>query len=241
MAFSEKSYEHKNFGKITVVKSPRASRISISMKPFEPLKLTVPMLVSYKRAEEFLNQKESWIQKNLEKIRKLEDHYTVFTEETQFRTHEHVLEISRHPEGDPGISLKNKKILVHLPDHADVKDPGIQEMIRWGIQAAWRKEAKRYLPERLGELSRKHNLPYNKVIIKNNRTRWGSCSHRNNINLSLHLMRLPDHLIDYILLHELAHTVHKNHSKKFWKDLEKLYPGSRNADRELKEYRIDIY
>jgi predicted metal-dependent hydrolase len=114
-------------------------------------------------------------------------------------------------------------------------------MIRWGIQAAWRKEAKKYLPERLSELSRKHLLPFNRVIIKNNKSRWGSCSQKNNINLSLHLMRLPEHLIDYILAHELVHTVHKNHSRKFWKDLERVYPDARQAERELKEYRINIY
>ena len=79
------------------------------------------------------------------------------------------------------------------------------------------------------------------MIIKNNKTRWGSCSHRNNINLSLHLMRLPEHLIDYIIAHELVHTVHKNHSNKFWKDLENVFPGAKAADRELKDYRIDIY
>lgn len=241
MSISERTIEHKDFGKVSIVKSTRASRISIAMRPFEPLKLTLPVFVSYKRADEFLLEKENWILKNLDRIRKLEDQYTVFTEESDFMTHEHRLEISRYKEEVPRVLLKNKKILVHLPEPADVKDPQIQDMIRWGIQAAWRKEAKRYLPERLGELSRKHRLPFNKVIIKNNKTRWGSCSHSNNINLSLHLMRLPDHLIDYILLHELAHTVHKNHSRKFWKDLEKIYPYARAADQELKDYRIDIY
>ena len=141
----------------------------------------------------------------------------------------------------PVVRLNNKKIMVQLPEQTDIYDPEIQDMIRWGIQAAWRKEAKRYLPERLGELSRKHHLPYNKVIIKNNRSRWGSCSQLKNINLSLYLMRLPDHLIDYILVHELVHTVHQNHSRKFWKDLEKIFPGAKISDRELKEFRIDIY
>ncbi len=241
MPFSEKIIDHKEFGKISIIKSTRATRISISIKPFEPVKLTVPVFVSQKRAEEFLWVKEKWINKNLEKIRSFEDQYTVFSEDTDFRTHEHVLSISRIQEVNPSVSLKNKNILVQLPEAADIKDPKIQEMIRWGIQAAWRKEAKRYLPPRLGELSRKHHLPFNKVIIKNNRSRWGSCSARNNINLSLHLMRLPEHLIDYILLHELVHTVHKNHGKQFWREFEKIHPGARAADRELKEFRIDIY
>lgn len=241
MPFSEKTIDHKEFGQITIVKSTRAGRISISMKPFEPIKLTLPVFISQKRAEEFLREKENWINKNREKIRGFEDQHTVFTEDTDFKTHEHVLTITRTKDEGPSVSLKNKSVLVQLPESVNINDPKIQEMIRWGIQAAWRKEAKRYLPERLRELSRKHRLPYNKVIIKNNRSRWGSCSAKNNINLSLHLMRLPEHLIDYILLHELVHTVHKNHGKRFWKEFEKILPGAKTIDRELKEFRIDIY
>ena len=241
MAISEKIFEHRDFGKITVIKSPRTRRISISIKPFEPLKVTLPVFESFKRAEEFLDEKEKWIHKTLDKVRKLEDQYTLFKEDSVFHTHEHELAMVRIEEESPKVSLKEKKILVQLPEAADIMSSEIQEMIRWGIQAAWRKEARKYLPVRLSEFSRKHQLPYKKVIIKNNKTRWGSCSQQNNINLSLHLMRLPDHLIDYILLHELAHTVHKNHGRRFWKHLERICPNASSIDKELKEYRIEIY
>ena len=241
MAFSEKSIEHRKFGRINIKKSPRASRISLSIRPFEPLRLTVPTLVSYKRAEEFLERKESWIRKNQEKIRKLEKSYTIFSETSPFRTRDHELEIHRSDAGEARVIVQGGKIRVRLPLRAEIQDPAIQGIIRKGIELALRKEAKEHLPRRLGELSRRHNLGFNRVIIKNNRTRWGSCSQQNNINLSLHLMRLPDHLIDYILVHELVHTVHKNHGKKFWAELEGLYPGARAADRELKKFRMDIY
>lgn len=241
MAFAEKIIEHPVFGKVTFVKSSRSRRIGISMRPFEPLKVTIPVLVSFRRGEEFLKEKEKWIVKNLAKIQKLEDQLTVFDRDTPFTTHEHTLEIITVDSDTPKVSLVDRKILVQLPGNSDIHSHEIQEMIRWGVQAAWRKEAKRHLPVRLGDLSRKYHLSFNKVVIKNNRSRWGSCSHTNNINLSLHLMRLPDHLIDYVLMHELVHTVHKNHSKKFWKHLENLEPDARSYDRELKEYRIEIY
>lgn len=241
MALSEKIIEHETFGKVAFIKSSRARRISISMKPFVPLRVTVPVLVSFRRAEEFLKEKEKWILKNLEKIQKLEEKQTVFEKDSPFSTHEHDLEIVEYDEQTPKVGLRERKIFVQLPVGTDVQSENIQEMIRWGVQAAWRKEAKRHLPARLGELSRKYHLPFNKVVIKNTRSRWGSCSDKNNINLSLHLMRLPDHLIDYILSHELVHTVHKDHSKKFWRHLEKIEPEARSFDRELKEYRIEIY
>jgi predicted metal-dependent hydrolase len=241
MAISEKKINHVKFGEVAFVKSSRARRISISMKPLEPIKVTLPVFISFRRAEEFLQEKEKWILRNLDKIQKLKDQQTVFDEDTRFSTYEHTLEIVRFNEDSPRVILRNKKILVQLPENEDIHSDQIQQLIRWGVQAAWRKEAKKILPVRLGELSRKYQLPFNKVIIKNNKSRWGSCSEKNNINLSLHLVRLPDHLMDYILLHELVHTVHKNHSKKFWKHLEKLEPDAKSLDRELKDYRIEIY
>lgn len=241
MPISEKIFEHRAFGKVRMIKSTRSRRISISAKPFQPLRVTLPVFESFSRAERFLEEKERWIHKTQEKIRQLEDQYTVFNEDTNFHTYEHELKIERLDVETPKVSLKDKKILVQLPEKSDIQSPEIQDMIRWGIQAAWRKEARKYLPVRLNELSRKHQLSYNRVTIKNNRTRWGSCSQKNNINLSLHLMRLPDYLIDYILLHELAHTLHKNHGRRFWKDMEKICPNAKSLDKEMRGHRIEIY
>ncbi len=154
MSISEKIIEHKDFGKVIMIKSTRTRRISISAKPFHPLRVTLPVFESFSRAERFLEEKEKWIQKTLEKIRNLEDQYTVFNEDTSFHTHEHELKIERVDVDIPKVSLKDKKILVQLPETADIQSPEIQDMIRWGIQAAWRKEAKKYLPVRLNELSR---------------------------------------------------------------------------------------
>jgi predicted metal-dependent hydrolase len=114
-------------------------------------------------------------------------------------------------------------------------------VIRKAMEAALRNEAKYFLPLRLAELAAAHGLAYQNVTIKNTRTRWGSCSSTNNINLSLHLMRLPAALSDYVLLHELAHIVEKNHGPRFWRYLEKICPGSKALDRQLKAYRIGIF
>ena len=77
--------------------------------------------------------------------------------------------------------------------------------------------------------------------MRNSKTRWGSCSYENNINLNLHLMRLPNHLIDYVILHELVHTKIKNHSKDFWNLLDVVTGNAKNLDRELKNHHTKIY
>ncbi|MCE2929647.1 MAG: M48 family metallopeptidase, partial [Candidatus Caenarcaniphilales bacterium] len=102
-----------------------------------------------------------------------------------------------------------------------------------------RRKAHAYLPFRLKTLSEKHNLPFKRLSIRASKTRWGSCSSAKNINLSIYLMKLPEHLIDYVILHELAHTIHQNHSKSFWQALSSLLgQEAKLVDKELKVHRI---
>jgi predicted metal-dependent hydrolase len=92
------------------------------------------------------------------------------------------------------------------------------------------------LKNRINFLSEKHNFKYNKLFIKNQKTRWGSCSEKNNINLNAKLLNLPQELIDYVILHELVHIKVKNHSSQFWLTLESYMKDSKKYDKELKKY-----
>ena len=96
--------------------------------------------------------------------------------------------------------------------------------------------AKKHLIDRLNYLSQAHGFKFNRVFIKSQKTRWGSCSGKNNINLNINLIRLPDELIDYIILHELVHTRIKNHSRRFWDQMDKLLGDAKKLDRKLSEY-----
>ena len=241
MNLTSRIIEFKELGKVTLRKSPNAKKISISVRPFEVIRVTIPVYVSFKRAERFIEEKESWLRRTLAKIRNAEESLTIFDFETNFHTKDHSLKIIKTANGKPQVKLHEGKILVLCPDDRNINEKEIQQLIRRGIEAAWRKEAKKYFPVRLGELARLYGFEFRKISIKNNRSRWGSCSGSNNINLSLHIMRLPGHLSDYIMLHELVHTVHKNHSKSFWKHLDTITGNAKALDRELKKYRIEIY
>jgi predicted metal-dependent hydrolase len=99
--------------------------------------------------------------------------------------------------------------------------------------------AKRALIVRLSEIAKMHDLHYAKVTIRKQRTRWGSCSAKNNISLNINLVRLPEHLRDYVLLHELVHTRIKNHSKAFWAELDKAVGGDSKAlTKKVKNYKL---
>ena len=102
-----------------------------------------------------------------------------------------------------------------------------------------RRAAKADLPDRIGRLSRITGLKYNKLTIRASRTKWGSCTGTNNISLSLFLMTLPEHLRDFVIVHELCHTVHHDHSPKFHALVDRLVGGNEKAlNREIKAFSI---
>lgn len=127
------------------------------------------------------------------------------------------------------------------PPDADFSDHKLQEWLRKVIEEALRRNAKILLPPLLYALSLQHGLTYKSVKINSSSGRWGSCSARGNINLSYYLVLLPQHLIDYVLLHELAHTREMNHGERFWVLLDRFTDGKALALRnELKQYRTEF-
>ncbi|MEN8929321.1 MAG: SprT family zinc-dependent metalloprotease [Flavobacteriales bacterium] len=238
----EKIEEIPEIGSVAFVKSKRAKNLRISLKPFGGVKVTMPHLMSYKAARKFVLLKKSWIIKNLETMKSKEVGRTVFDENTDFSTNLHELAIERWEGENLKASLSADKIKVVIPHDVEINREEVQQFIRKAIEESWRKEAKFILPRRTQELAQTHGFEYNKVTIRNTVSRWGSCSYQNNINFSLHLMRLPAELQDYVILHELAHTKEKNHQPPFWALLDSVTDGNaRKLDREVKKYTTRIY
>ena len=145
--------------------------------------------------------------------------------------------------GRPGFFLRSKPgdVTIVYPPHTRFNTPQMQEWLQKAVLECLRKQARHILPARLTALAIRNGFTYNRVTIKNARTRWGSCSSRGNINLSLYLMLLPPHLIDYVLLHELCHTREMNHGPRFWTLLNSLTGGKALALRsELRNEAIRL-
>ena len=84
----------------------------------------------------------------------------------------------------------------------------------------------------VSQISQEHALPFNKVTIRRQKTRWGSCSSQKSLNLNQNLLFLPAPLVRYVMVHELAHTKHHNHAPAFWKYLNTLLPDSKRLQKE---------
>lgn len=226
---------------ITLFRSKKAKSINITIRPFKGVRVSVPSFVSYDKAKSAVEKRMSWIKKNLRKIQGAEELFTVFDYNSEFKTREHQLKLIESNFDNLKSVVRSNTIFVYIPKELDVLSDKVQMEIRKAVERAWRKEAKAYLPERVDYLAKKNNFSFNRVRVQNSKTRWGSCSVENNINLSLHLMRLPGYLIDYVILHELVHTKVKNHGRNFWQLLDSVSGNAKKLDREVKEYRTQIY
>lgn len=228
-------------GEVIFKKNHRSKNVSIALRPLKGIVVTMPKYISYKQALSIVEKKRSWILEHQPKIEQVENKATIFTKDTSFNTKFRKLSIHENYTNKVVTKISSNTIDITYPANYPVKHPVIQKLIKSSLTQALRLEAKEYLPNRTLELAQKHRFRFNKVYIKNAKTLWGSCSGKNNINLNLHLMRLPDHLIDYVIIHELCHTHEKNHGKPFWTLMDSILGDAKKIAKELRTYSIQIY
>ena len=121
------------------------------------------------------------------------------------------------------------------------EDENRNKTLRDAFLAIDKADAKKRLKDRLSYMARKHGFIYNKVHIRNQKTRWGSCSHKNNISLNIKILNLPEELGDYVMLHELTHTQIKNHSAVFWAELDRYVADSKAVSSRLRKYGLGLF
>ena len=103
------------------------------------------------------------------------------------------------------------------------------------LEAQYRKEARRRITERAAYFAEKMGVDYGRIAIKAAKTRWGSCSAQGNLNFHWKLILMPPAILDYVVVHELAHRIEMNHSPRFWAQVERILPDYRERRRWLKE------
>jgi len=235
---SKKIVSYPEIGDITYKRNPRARRLSISINNSSGVKVTIPSTLSFRSAESFVLSKSKWI---IEKVEYFSKREIKIIRSGVFNTRTHTLLFVPAVSDKILVKIKEQNINVIYPEHLDISNDQVQVAAKKGIENAYRIEAKEILPERVEILAKKFGFTFNKIGVKRTTSRWGSCSAKNNINLSIFLMKLPDELIDYIILHELCHTVHKNHGPTFWTALDRITEGNaKKFSKEVKRFRAGI-
>ena len=233
-SINEKILQHQELGTLLLKKSKRVRRLSIAVTPDKGVVVTMPYYVSYTEAEAFINEKKDWIKKAKNKV---EQKKTVFDNYTEFTTRLRKLKLIPEDRTNVHLKVTDEFMQVHYPKTVPLSHPAVQEVIRTCVEHTWKIEAHELLPNRIRELAAKWGFTYKQLKIKANRSNWGSCTYDNIINLSLHLMRMPDELVDYVILHELCHTIHKNHGREFWRLLDSVTGGqARQLSKRTQQY-----
>lgn len=229
-------YTDKELGKIIVKPNVRAKRI-IARKKSGHIQLTVPLGFKLKRLTSVLDE----IRPRLVKIKPVQNQ--LIAEDSILETFSFTARLSRtHLVENVKMRLKNGDLTIFIPSDYDLENTNSQHVIKEMIRHALRHEAKRILPEKTLEFAQKLNLHVTDVKINKSVSRWGSCSRKKSINFSLFLLLLPEKYIDYVVFHELAHTVELNHSEKFWKLLDSFCGEDAKAiSRSLRKYKSTAY
>ena len=230
----KQSYNHPVLGPIEIERVARAHNIRISVCKGR-VRVAYPWFSSRERALQFLDTKLDWVRATLEKQQRAEAEHVI---RPPFRTRLHELRVVPDEKATRAtVRVTSNAITLRLPASADIANSEIQELINKGVTEALRREAHELLPPMVEAASCRTGLDYRSITIRATRSKWGSCSSRNDLSLSVYLLLLPDHLIEYIISHELCHTVHRNHSAAFHSLVDHHLGGrEKELNRELKQY-----
>jgi predicted metal-dependent hydrolase len=210
-----------------IIRSNRKT-LSISINENAELIVRAPKRILDQKIQDFINEKENWITRNQSLVKtRAED----TAKDKNMLLYLGTLFPLKTDNDAKKISFDGKEFVADLHN---------KEITNKSLKTWYKNKFKEVAVPRLFYFAKKHNLQVNQVRIKEQRTLWGSCSSRNNINLNFLLIMAPLKVIDYVIIHELVHTIHKNHSVNFWNAVEEIMPNYKEAKHWLKEngYRL---
>ncbi len=225
----------RELGEIVFKRNLRSKRMSIKIFP-EILEVNLPRGFSANDGMQFV---DSVRERLLKKQKSTSKKSILISENNNLQTLTFIVQVKKSEREDIFSSLKSGILSIEYPNNLDVNTTNTQQYFWNSINYFLRKEAKRILPYRTHQLAQKHGFTFSDVKIQSSKTRWGSCNHKQAINLSFYLLLLPQHLVDYVILHELCHTKEMNHGPRFWALMDKVTDGkSKELRREKKNYFI---
>lgn len=198
------------FGAITIRRSARASQVRLRVAPDGTLRASMPLYAPIFLLKRLIKASRPQLRRMLEQAHPP----SAYTNGQQIGK-SHTL-IVREGANKLNVKRTKQQINVDLPPNKTLTSSDVIRAVRDVTIEALRLEAKSYLPKRLSYLANQLGFHYTKVRFSHASSRWGSCSSNGTISLNIALMKLPFELIDYVIVHELAHTVEMNHSQDFW-------------------------
>ena len=210
--------------------SSRATRPRIRFSKSRGFIVTVPeRMRSSFDIESFLERTSDWLEERASELRD----YQEKAPERSFTDGEVISIIGRN------LVLRKDNFRGHSIEDGEIKISEryarSQKEVRKAVEKLLRERARKIFRKKAEDFSEKLNVDYNRIYVRNQKTKWGSCSGRKNINLNWRLILGPEKILDYVVAHEITHLKYRDHSDRFWDQLEEIIPDYRKRKKWLEE------
>jgi predicted metal-dependent hydrolase len=207
--------------------SRRARNYTIYVRRDGSVSVTIPRRGSFRGAQRFVESRRHWIARTLQRMEQQPARPVLWPPGTEVLCRGRRVPIT--------IQAQDSQVAVYLEsEFCGWSKDG--ENLRPTVEQWLQNLAFSELPRRVRELAIRHQSPLRRVSIRNQRSRWGSCSRHGTISLNWRLVQLPDEVRDYIILHELMHLREMNHSRRFWAEVESVCPAYETHEHWLKTH-----
>ena len=221
----------------TVKRSLRAKRVRLEVRRQMGLTVVVPHSYKIGQLARLLESKERWISSNLARC----SHFQSLSAGEELSSGDTVPYLGRDLElvkrgnhsGVGSVTLEGNTLAVR---------PGLFKngILELALERWYRTEAAKLINEKADKLSSQMGISYKRIVIRGQKTRWGSCSHKKNLSFNWKLIMAPEPVIDYVIIHELTHLKEMNHSKRFWELVAQYCPRWREYKKWLKQHEADL-
>lgn len=223
-----------------LVLSSRARRLTLRVEPGRGVIVTAPKRFPKRDIPKFVESNRSWIEKSLREVELL-------IPEIYRQWPPRILNIKAlsevwHLAYQSELALEPPQAAVPANKQTLILNavPANKASVAAEIAERLTATAREFLPPLLAEHAARHGLAYSKIQVRGQRSVWGSYSSTGTLSLNYKLLFLPAELLDYVLLHELTHTLYLDHSPKFWRQLEQFHPGAQALDKRLRNAGRDV-
>jgi predicted metal-dependent hydrolase len=230
MAF--KQFQLEDIGTVTVYKRRGSRNIRLTIAQNGDIKVTIPAWSSYQSGVEFARSRSAWIKDHVATLQT-----TVLADGQAIGKAHRLRFVADAAQHSVIARIRGSEIVVTHSLELPVTTGLVQKKAADAALRALRLQAKKLLKQRLNTLASTHGYTYNSLEIKLLKSRWGSCDQDKNIVLNLYLMQLPWELIDYVIMHELAHTKVLRHGAPFWQEMHTYTPHAKHLRTQLHGYQ----
>ena len=224
----------------SVVRTNRRKTASVNIL-FDKVIVTVPKKLSNQQIQQIVFEKRKWIINKLNSNKNKSKH----ANEKRFRDGEFFTYLGRRyglkikKNSSKNVKLIKGKLVVFYP--LKKNKPASEMNVRLCLVEWYKKNAQRILEHKTYQYAKLFSVQPKRISIKDYRSRWGSCNSTGNISFNWRIIIAPSKIIDYLVVHELAHIIHHNHSSKYWKLVNFIYPDYKECRSWLKNYSHNLY